>query len=408
MRYDLIVVGGGIAGVGAAVSAAREGMKVLLIESFGSLGGAMSNSLVYPFMRHYYRTENGKVMLSTGIFAEMVQRRSRYQDSSWETFKFVFDDMLTEAGVELLFHATVFAVKKEGRRVTGVEVATKAGPLTFEADFFIDASGDGDLLSFAGCEMQLGRESDNFCQPMTTCFRFAGVDTDLFQQEEEGLQKLYKEEQEAGRISNPRENILAFIGPGKGILHLNTTRIIKHDPTDPFQLSRAEVLARRQVAEMADFLKKHSKALANATLISVANHIGIRESRKLVGVHVLSVEELKSCVAFEDSVALGNYDVDIHNPVGTGTYIYRLKEGDYYRIPYRSLLPKELCNVLAAGRCLSADHGAHSAVRIMPICACLGEAAGLAAALCQKTASDAHSLDVSLLQAKLKEKGARF
>ena len=404
-KYDLIVIGGGISGVAASVSAAREGMSVLLLEKFGSLGGAMSNSLVYPFMRHVVRGDSGKVT-SAGIFTEMKERREKFNDLSWETFKFVFDDMVTEAGVDVLFHTTAFEVKTEGREIKSVKVATKSGVMEFQADFFIDASGDGELIAMAGCDYQLGRESDGFCQPMTTCFRLSGVDLELFNKDKPMLQEKYKEYQKENKIINPRENILVFTGIGDGILHLNTTRVVMLNPVDPFDISKAEMLARRQVNEMVDFLKENSKAFEKSSLVYIANHIGVRESRKLKGVHILTETELRACTDFEDTIALGNYDIDIHNPTGSGTYIYYFGDGEYYRIPYRSLLPKEYDNMLVAGRCLSADHGAHSSVRVMPICACMGEAAGTALAIASKTGKNAHTVDIKAVRERLIEKGA--
>ncbi len=404
--YDLIVVGGGISGVSAATAAAREGLSVLLIEQSGALGGAMSNSLVYPFMSYTVRVNGERHEISKGLFAEMKKRHEDYVDASWETYKLVFDDMLSEAGVEVLFHSTVFEAVTDGRAVHTVRVATKAGVMSFSAKFFIDASGDGQLIALSGCDLQVGRESDGYCQPMTTCFRLAGVDVERFVKEEAALQEKYLAYQKAGKITNPRENILVFTGPGKGVLHFNTTRVIQHDPTDPFAISRAEMLARRQIQEMLCFLREQSPACANATLVSVANHIGVRESRKLKGVHILTAEELKSCTKFEDRIALGKYDIDIHNPTGTGTYIYSLPVGEYYSIPYRSLLPKEYDNLLVAGRCLSADHGAQAAVRIMPICACMGEAAGVAVAIASQSNTDAQHVDISAVQKKLLENGA--
>ena len=403
--YDLIVVGGGISGVAAAVSAAREGLSVLLLEKFGSLGGAMSNSLVFPFMSYRVRGTNGR-LTSEGIFTEMRERKEKYNDANWETYKLVFDDMVSESGVDVLFHVTAFESVIEDRRIKSLKVATKSGVMEFFADFFIDASGDGELIAMSGCDYQLGRESDGFCQPMTTCFRMSGVDVKKYLEEEPILQEKYKKLREEGKIENPRENLLVFPGMDEGILHFNTTRVIKHDPTNPFDVSRAEILARRQVMEMVNFMKENSSAFEHASLVSIANHIGVRESRKLKGVHILTADELKSCKDFEDTIAIGKYDIDIHNPTGTGTYIYKMKEGEYYRIPYRSLLPKEYDNMLVAGRCLSADHEAHSAVRIMPICACMGEAAGVAIALAYKTGKNTHTVDVQTLRAKLLEKGA--
>ena len=404
-KFDLIVVGGGISGVAAAVSAAREGLSVLLLEKFGSLGGAMSNSLVFPFMSYRVRGVGGR-LTSEGIFTEMRERKEKYNDANWETYKMVFDDMVSEAGVEVLFHVTAFEAVTEGRRIKSLKVATKSGVMEFSADFFIDASGDGELIAMAGCDYQLGRESDGFCQPMTTCFRMSGVDVKKYLEEEPRLQVLYKQLREEGKIENPRENLLVFPGMDEGILHFNTTRVIKHDPTNPFDVSRAEMIARRQVMEMVNFMKENSTAFEHASLVSIANHIGVRESRKLKGVHILTSDELKSCYDFEDTIALGKYDIDIHNPTGTGTYIYKMKVGEYYRIPYRALLPKEYDNMLVAGRCLSADHEAHSAVRIMPICACMGEAAGVAVALAHNTNTNTHTVDVQTLRAKLLEKGA--
>ncbi len=403
-QYDLIVVGGGISGVAAAVSAARQGLSVLIIEKFGCLGGALTNSLVYPFMQHV--TWDGSKLLSDGIFGEMKKRQAAYKESSWENFKFVFDDMVIEAGVDVLFHATVFEAKTDGRAVRSVSVATKAGVVEFGATYFLDASGDGELLTMVGCEYQLGRESDGLCQPMTTCFRMNGVDIELFKKEQPELIKLYNEQQEKGLIQNPRENILVFYGQGKDILHLNTTRIVKYNPVDAVDISRAEMLGRKQVYEIFRFLKEYAKSCANADIVSIANHIGVRESRKLKGEYILTGEDLLNLVAFEDSIAVAMYSIDIHNPAGTGTTLHEFKGNKYYYIPYRSLLPKEYDNFLVAGRCLSADHEAHSATRVMPTCACMGEAAGTAFAVAKETDTNMHTLDIQVVRERLRQAGA--
>jgi len=412
-HYDLIVAGGGLTGVSAPVRAAREGLSVLLVEKSGTLGGAISNNLVYPFMKYITPVDGKEKVLCAGVFEEMRKRESTYEacDAIYrfrpEYFKLVLDDMVCDAGVEVLFHATLFAVETKGRAVKSVRLATATGgEIKLTADYFIDATGDGTLMAEAGCAYQLGREEDGLCQPMTTCFRMCGVDVELFKSERPRLQELYKEAQARGEIENPRENILTFTGIGEDVLHFNTTRVVKEDPTDPVALSRAEILARRQIHEIVEFLKKTSKAFEHATLVSIATEIGVRESRKLVGEYVLTAEDLLSLTMFEDAVALGNYNIDIHNPAGTGTHIHYFKEGEYYSIPYRSFLPREFDNLLVAGRCLSATHEAQAAVRVMPICACMGEAVGVAMAVCKQTGKNTHTLDVQLVRKKLIEGGA--
>lgn len=402
--YDLIVAGGGVAGVAAAVSAAREGLRVLLAEQTGVTGGAMTNALVYPFMRYTLR-KSGRV-LAAGLFAEMQERWKAYRDTSWETYKLVFDDLLSEAGAEVLFHAQLFNVTTKDRQVTEISVATCAGKRSLRARMFIDATGDGELFYLAGCDCQLGRQEDGFCQPMTTCFRLGNVDIARFQAERPVLEERYRARQAEGKITNPRENILVFFGLGEGIVHFNTTRVIRHDPTDPAALSRAEMIARRQVWEMVNFLREESEAFSHCTLLSLANRIGVRESRKLKGVHILTAEELERGVYFPDTVALGNYGVDIHNPTGTGTTVHYLSDEAYYSIPYRSLLPKEYDNLLVAGRCLSATHEAQSAVRIMPTCVCMGQAAGIAAAVAAETGTALSGVDTDAVRRRLTERGA--
>ena len=170
----------------------------------------------------------------------------------------------------------------------------------------------------------------------------------------------------------------------------------------------AEIEARKQICEVVDLLRNNSEAFKNCIISSVATQIGVRESRKLKGEHILTVEELFDRVMFDDSIALGNYDVDIHNPAGTGTVMIKFDRRYYYSIPYRSLLPKEFDNLLVAGRCISATHEAQSSVRIMPICACLGEAAGTAIGLAKNTGLNTHTIDVKALQKLLTDNGAQI
>ena len=403
-----------LTGVAAAVSAAREGVKTLLVESSGCLGGAMSVNLVYPFMRYWTKDpQSGELKyLSDGIFTEMCDRQMQYIPPMSNTrfnpdsFQLVLDAMCVEAGVEVLFHASLCGANVEGRKIVSVLLATKAGLMEVTADSFVDATGDGDLFAFAGCDFQLGRERDGLCQPMTTIFRMSNVDCEAYKADRPRLQELYVQQKEEGRIQNPREDILVFFGLGQGILHFNSTRVVKLDPTDPFDVSKAEMEARKQIFEMFTFLKENSPACKNAAICSVALSIGVRESRKLKGEHILTAEELKNCTRFEDGIAAGNYDIDIHNPEGAGTSHYYFADGTYYTIPYRSMLPKELDNLLVGGRCISATHEAQASVRIMPICATMGQAAGIAVAIAKQTGVSVHGVDVQLVRQKLRALGA--
>ena len=410
-RYDVAVIGGGFAGVAAALAAAREGAKVLIIDKSNALGGAAINSLILPFMPNFTKINGVHTELSQGIFKtifEKLKERGATKSLSFEEeeLKFILNDMVCDAGIDLLFHAYIFKASREDGIIKSVTVATKCGELTIEADYFIDASGDAQLAYLANCPTKLGREPDNLCQPMTLCFRLGNVDVDKFFANRAAMDAKHKESLEAGELINPRENILVFKTPVPNVLHFNTTRVIKKNPTDPVDVSEAEILARKQVREIYEFMKKHASGLENSFLMMTAAEIGVRESRMIVGDYVLTEDDCRSCTMFEDAIAACNYDIDIHNPEGTGTSHYYFPEGEYYTIPYRSLIPKGVSNMLVAGRCISSDHGAQASYRIMPTVCCIGEAAGTAIGIAVKEKTDTRSVDIKKIQASLRENGA--
>ena len=260
----------------------------------------------------------------------------------------------------------------------------------------------------AGCGFRLGREADSLCQPMTLCFRMGGVDKTLFRKHRSEIDPLYQEHKRQGRIRNPREDVLIFENYNDGVLHFNTTRIVRLDPTDPFDVTRAEVEAREQVFEIHRFLKENIPGFEKARVLTTALQIGIRESRKIEGEYILTQEDLKSLARFDDAIAAANYDIDIHNPEGTGTSHYYFGPGQWYQIPYRCLLPKAMDNLLVAGRCISSTHEAQASYRIMPFCCELGQAAGTAAALAIQADTDPRDISIARLQEILRREGFRI
>ena len=411
-KYELVVVGGGFAGVAAAIAAARAGVDVLLVDKGNCLGGAAVNCLVSPFMPYSTVIDGKHVVLSAGIFSEIIRRMDERHAMVGERFfleeelKFVLNDMVLEAGVKLLFHAYIFKAEKRDGRITSISVATKSGETRIEADYFIDATGDAQLAYLADCPTTLGREPDHLCQPMTLCFRVGNVDRDRFYASQPRWSKIHAQMLESGQLINPRENILVFHTPIPNVLHFNTTRVVKKNPTCPEDVTEAEVLARQQVQEVYELLKEHADGLENSYLMMTAAEIGVRESRMIVGDYVLTETDCKDCTRFEDAIAASNYEIDIHNPEGTGTSHYFFKPGEYYTIPYRCLIPKEATNLLVAGRCISSDHGAQASYRIMPNVCTLGEAAGSAMGLAVKEGKQVRDIDVGALQAELKKNGA--
>ena len=406
-RYDLIVCGGGFAGTAAAVAAAREGASVLLVEKGNALGGAAGNSLVHPFMGYSTHIGGKTTALCQGLFGEICRRLpnggSPLHD---ETLKLVLNRLVLEAGVEPVFHAQMTAVQQRGKRIESVTVCGYGRSFELSADSFIDATGDANLIAMTDFPDRVGREQDGLCQPMTLCFRVVNVDMEQFSKDWKPLEKLYAQYKEEGKIKNPREDVLIFKTCMNGVLHFNTTRVVRHDPTDLFSVTRAEIEAREQVFEVFNFLKSNFKSFENSEIISTAPEIGIRESRMIDGEYLLTGADLVACRKFDDAVAAGNYDIDIHNPEGSGTSHYYFPDGQYYTIPYRSLIPKDAENLLVAGRCISADHEAQASIRIMPIVCCLGEAAGTAAGLAVKHGWNVGDVDVLELRQVLLQNGA--
>jgi len=447
-KYDLIVVGGGFTGVAASLTAASEGLNVLLIEKGNCFGGAAVTGLVNPFMPYWtgaYADVNAsagvdtgaeagaeagasagaeagasagaeagaeadageetgasasasagsrreKLYLSVGTFRMILNALSEAGalGSNGMTFdeeylKLLLNRMTARAGVKPLFHTYLIGADAESGAVRSITVANKSGQTAYSADYYIDATGDADLAVMCGFPHRLGRPADGLCQPMTLCFRLANVDMKAFEASRASITPLYKELQAQGKIKNIREDVLIFNTLHDGILHFNSTRIVKKNPVDAFDVTYAEIEAREQAHELHAFLKERIDGFQNSKLIMTAPQIGVRESRMIDGEYVLTGDDLMNCVKFEDSIAAGNYDIDIHNPEGSGTSHYYFPEGEFYTIPYRCLIPKGSKNLLVAGRCVSATHEAQASIRIMPIVCCLGEAAGAAAAVAYKS-----------------------
>ncbi len=407
---DVVVAGGGPGGLCAAVAAAEEGADVILAERYGFLGGMATAGLVNPFMSFYA----GDEQINKGLFQRLIDELE--QHGGWnhrpkarhafdpQIMKIVCDVLADKAGVTVLLHSfAVDAVAADGE-VQKIILAGKSGLRALEADVFIDATGDADVAARSGAEIEMGREEDEFCQPMTLCFRMVGVEEDELPSRSR-INELYDEAKDAGDIDNPRENVLYFYTPHKGEIHFNTTRVVMHDATDTESMTEVEQIARRQVEQMADFLRRDVSGFENAYVSAIATQTGVRESRRVMGDYVLTADDVLEARKFEDGIARGSYPIDIHNPTGTGTVIKRVPAGEAYDIPYRCLCPKGFDNLLIAGRPISSDHAAHSSHRVMPIAANNGEAAGVAAALCVRDGCDIRYVDSGELRSMIRDRG---
>jgi hypothetical protein len=406
-KWDVIVAGGGPGGVNAAIAAARRGASVLLIEQYGFLGGMATAGLINPFMA--YTVKSTGQVLTTGIFNEILDRLERHgglaKDRATfddEQMKLVLDELVAEAGVSVLLHSFVNGVDVVDGIIQSIGVTGKSGEFRLRARVFVDSTGDGDLAALAGCDIEFGRPADGLCQPMTLCFRIAGVDMTAYAGEtfyhwghplRLEIDRVYQDAKTRGEITNPREDVLIFATLRADVLHFNTTRIIQHSALDVFSLTDAEQAARRQVVEMVELLQAKIPAFRNSYLQKMAVHIGVRESRRVLGQYVLTADEILTGKKFPDGIARSVYPVDIHNPAGTGTVLRHLPEGVYYEIPFRCLVPRGCRNLLIGSRCISATHEAHSSLRVMPVVAGIGEAAGIGAALCAQRGIFTDDLD---------------
>jgi len=382
---QVLVAGGGPAGLAAAVAVARRGLETLLIERYGFLGGMATAGLVNPFMMW----DPNQGPLVGGIFQETLDRLSAKGGFSCErqrnafdpeAFKSVADEMCLEAGVQVRLHTLFTQAEVEGGRIASITAESKSGRDTCSAAVYIDCTGDADLAHRAGVPCDIGRQEDGLTQPMTLNFRMAGVDVDRMPARAE-INRLYDAAKVEGRVSCPRENVLLFHAIQPDVVHFNTTRVVGKSGVDARDLTAAEIEARRQTQDLVRFLIADVAGFERSYLQQTAAQIGIRESRRIRGEYALTAEDVLSARKFPDGIARSCYPIDIHSPSGSGTDIRQVPEGDHYEIPYRCLVPVGVDNLLVAGRCVSATHEAQASLRVMPQCFAMGEAAGIAAAI---------------------------
>ena len=408
-QADVIVVGGGPGGLGAAVMAARVGAKVLLIERYGVLGGMAAIGEVHPFMPNHVDQEP----LDGPVYREWVERMRQYwpregkeRDISKDAATLAAEDLCLEAGVEILYHHHLADVVVVDGNIAGLVLFSKSGLTAARAAAYVDCTGDADLAARAGCEFELGGPSGH-CQPMTLCFKLSQVDRERMAERKE-ISRLYDEARGRGEIDCTREDVLFFYWLEEDVVHFNTTRVLRKDATSGVELSVAELEGHRQVKQFLRFFREQVPGFENAKLHSVAHHIGVRESRRVLGQEFLRREAFVEARKCPDAIARVRYSIDIHNPDGSGTEIVRMAEGDWYEIPYGCVVARDVGNLLIGGRPISVDHAIHSSMRVMPPACTVGQAAGLGAALAAQRGVKPGDVDGVEVRRMLVEQGARL
>jgi hypothetical protein len=437
---DVLVVGGGPAGLGAAVAAADAGASVVLVERYGFLGGNATAALVMPLMSFHTQvptpekkgattllpTDHGPgVPVVDGVLGRLLERLVRAGgaispslatgyvvpfDPEW--FKLIALELLDEAGVKFLFHAFATGILP-GQE--GVVFETKSGPVAIKAKVIVDCTGDGDVALQAGAPCEIGR-ADGLVQPMTLMFRVTDFHRAAFEayvrdnpkewRGVHGLWALVRRATQEGELDLPREDMLFFATPHENEVSVNSTRVTRVCGTDVWDLSYAEWCSRRQMRQIAAFLRRYVPGFDESYVVQSGVQVGVRETRRVIGEYQLNVDDVLGARKFDDAIARGAYPVDIHNPTGSGTVLKRLPPGEAYDIPLRCLLPKYTDRVIVAGRCISGTHEAHSSYRVMPIVMATGQAAGVCAALAARRKTTPRSIDVREVQRELLRQGA--
>lgn len=445
-KYDVVVIGGGISGCMAAIAAARAGVSVILIEKYGFLGGTLTACGTGPMMTFHA----GDKQVVRGICDELIERLKakglsigHILDTTNYTYtvtpfdaegmKRELEDMCIEAGVSLLYHCYVADAKLEDNKLTSIEIAHKNGKENIEGSFYIDASGDGDITYLIGGKYVKGREKDGKTQPLTmnlkicnanvekikehikansTQFPCLAGNVDVIDHVERlsmgGYVDLFKKAIEEKKVSFLREDILFFETNTKGEIIVNTSRVLDIDPTDPADLTKAEIIGRKQAFEVFNLLKNEACGFEDATMEYTGPFIGVRSSRQIVGKHVLTARDLLDCVKFPDTVAHGGYPIDIHSPDGLdekNSKNDKFKKGQIYNIPL-SCMYGEVKNLITVGRCISATFEAQAAIRVSPIAGAIGQAGGVAAAVCVLNEVDIQDVNIDAVKTILRAQNA--
>ncbi|HYM28193.1 MAG TPA: FAD-dependent oxidoreductase, partial [Steroidobacteraceae bacterium] len=442
----VLVVGGGPAGLGAAIGAADAGARVVLAERYGFLGGNATAALVMPLMSFHtqktVRTEKSgqAVLLPTdhgpgepivaGVLKRLLERlvsvggaippslQTGYVvpfDPEW--FKLVALDLLNEAGVHFLLHAFASGVltERNSSKINGAVFETKSGPVAVKAKVVIDCTGDADMAVQAGAPFEVGR-ADGLAQPMTLMFRMVEFNRKTFEdyvrghpdqwRGVHGLWDLVRKATQAGHLSMPREDVLFFATPHEREVSVNSTRVTRVLGTDVWDLTYAECVSRAQMRQISEFLRRYVPGFESAYAAQSGINIGVRETRRILGEYQLTANDVLGARKFPDAIARGAYPIDIHNPAGSGTVLKRLPPGESYDVPLRCLLPQEVENLLVAGRCISGTHEAHSSYRVMPIVMATGHAAGVGAALAVQGGVRPREVPAQQVQHELLRQGA--
>lgn len=431
-EVDVAVCGGGPAGIAAALAAARTGARTVLIERYGFLGGMGTAGMVSSFAYGYHDKVR---FLIGGIFQEIreslhhrgaliMTERKGWEPFHPEVYKTLAFELLEEAGVEVLCHAFVADAHMAGARIDAAIIESKAGRQAIRAKVFVEATGDGDLAARAGVPFTVGRDSDGATQPMTLMFVLGNVDIHKlgptlergYWKTEEGrpylnatgFRSVVERAKEAGELRIPREDVSAiFTIPWlEGVVGVNFGRIQGLTALDPACMTKAEMEGRRQVANAVELFHKYLPGFENAQLIYTGPQVGVRETRRMHGLYCLTQEDIFNLRQFDDVIAQSCYMIDIHLPDRPGTTFWKLPKGTHYDIPYHSLLPQKIENLLLAGRCISATHEALGSFRVQAICMAIGQAAGTAAALGAQSGISPKQLRPETLQKRLDADGA--
>ncbi|WP_205853407.1 FAD-dependent oxidoreductase [Zhengella mangrovi] len=416
---DICIVGGGMAGVAAAVSAARRGQRITLVERAGFLGGAATAGSVSQFVGWHTRAGRKVIAgIADDIIAELAglggaDGFDRFVMSTGhcmdriaydpDLLKIALDRLMQAGGVEVFFHSILCGVENTKGRIERISVAGPGGLTGIEARCFLDTSGDMALLSAAGAEFLPEPAAGR--QPATMMFALAPVDFSRLEAvSREQKTEIIQRGLETGAL--PRAALHHSRVPGSAVAWFNISRI-SVDAVDPLSLSAGEMEGREQAVRIARFLIGNLPGCEQARLDRLAPSLGVRDTRRVLGEHVLTADELRRNEGFADTIACGAYPIDIHHAGSTSLTIEEFGEDHYYRIPYRSLIPKGLKNLATAGRGLSAESEAFAAVRVMPSAMATGHAAGIAAAMvAQSNSGDFRAIDVPALQAELRAQSA--